>query len=164
LLLVKRAPGKVLVGTRPAGKQDAGKIDGFGGHCRPDDFPDPLRAALREGEEELTLLSGTFPIQLSRGWFTQIGPAFGLECLDVRNRERSTLFGLSVPEGVDEVLCSDDTDSGEVNKLETRIVTWDDLLSMYRDSPVQFADGLGRILKRALDDASFDRQIREFIG
>lgn len=100
LLLVRTASGRIAVYRRHAKQSYPGCLDVFGGHYQPEDVPDPMNTAFRELTEELRIFLDGQQIRALRSWLRSLSGAFELESTSDANRERSTLFGVSLPPNV----------------------------------------------------------------
>ena len=164
LLLVRDHDGRAVVYERSKEQSYPGCLDVFGGHAQPSDGGVPRCTALREGREEIRLV-GTdgLRVLLDERWLVQIGRDLELESFAERNRERTTLFGIRLPAGVN-VRAFDETDDGTELELDTRLVPLPDLERLYVDSPETLADGMRRILEEMSTDLELRAQIHSFIS
>ncbi len=177
LIVVRTVDAKLAVYVRSAKQSFAGSTDIFGGHCAADSatcltsgtpaLESLIReTAMREANEELRMskTNGTsivFDTENAEHTFRQVGE-FGQFTVDTpQNVERSTLFLVKLSEGISINPC--DEIDGEVIPVQVEWLSLDELLADYQQQRRPFADGAGRVLKLANDDAQFRRTIEHGI-
>jgi hypothetical protein len=163
LTLVRHEDGRLAVYERHNGQSYPGCLDLLAsGHMEPCDFPDPLSAAAREAEEELILLKDGLRIVVDSKWITPLAASFSLVSTDPHNNERSSVFGLRLPGGV-QVTGSDLTDAGDPVALIVRALTLEELLEQYNRDPSKIADGLRRVLSELEVNTQFRTRVQSFL-
>jgi len=164
LILVRNEAGRIAVYERAAGQTHAGLLDLFGGHMSGVDSGDPRRTAIREASEEVLLItSDRLRVTIRDEWLVALSDSFALESTEPTNRERSTVFGLRVPDNI-EILAQDELENQGVVQLSTRSYTLDELLTDFKASPKKFADGLRRVLDRVSTDQAFRTRVEQFLS
>jgi len=146
---------KVLTVTRGEWQSFAGCIDVPGGHESDADDGIILNTAKREFSEEVTL---SVPGRHSP--MMQLGT---ISCDAPTNKELGHIFGLRIG-SFQIVTVRDDDESGRSRPLKTEWFKLPDLLAMYSETPIRFADGLGRILARARDESEFYETLTTFMN
>jgi hypothetical protein len=101
-------------------------------------------------------------VYLEASWLSRISQLFELRSNDPRNRELSTVYGLSIPEGLEITAVDLDKDDTEV-ELDTRVMSFEELEQLYRDSPESIADGLHRVLRYAAEAAGLRSAVLHFL-
>jgi len=163
LLLVRDSGGCILLYRRHAEQSYPNCLDLFGGHYEPADAPDPRNTALREAAEEIRFAVSGLRVQLEPQWLVPLTEPFALESVDALNRERSTLFGIRLPEGVTAEAVGDITDSGHAVPAAAETLGFAELLAMADGAPHSLADGLARVLSAAREDAPLRQRIESFL-
>ncbi len=162
LLLVRAEYGQVVVYQRDARMDYGGLWDGFGGHLKPTDLS-PRAGCSREATEEVILSTvAGFRVAIQPDWLQALTADFAVESHDESNRELSTVFGLTVPEGL-LVKAVDETHDGEAVELRMRMVPFAELVSEYSADPGAFADGLARVLRLYQDDPQFRLMVDQWL-
>jgi 8-oxo-dGTP pyrophosphatase MutT (NUDIX family) len=174
VIVMVRRERSVICMTRAPGQTYAGRLDFLGGHSRPAD-EGPLGTALRESREEVLLSLGRHRIPVENEWLEPVCEhrQFEVDCVLKnrqgkvvgRNRERSSLFVLTVPPHPGLRIRFQDEDRFGLGFVDAPAGqhSLSDLVLKYReraqgcendrvDGPVSevFADGAGRILRECM--------------
>lgn len=163
LLLVTNSDGRIVLYRRHAEQSYPHCLDLFGGHYEPADAPEPRNTAWREMGEELRFMSGGLRIQPEPHWLIPLSEPFAMESTETHNRERSTLFGVRLPEGVSAEAAGDTTDSGRVVPAEAETLHFGELLALSDRAPQTLADGLARVVAAVQQDAEVRRRLESFL-
>ncbi|MCA9071623.1 MAG: hypothetical protein KDA84_22005 [Planctomycetaceae bacterium] len=159
LILVCDHTGLLQIYERHERQSYPGCLDAFGGHMQPSDGGAPKVTAMREGTEEILLFArGGRRLVLEESWLRQIGPDYLLESTAQTNKERSTVFFVTLPEDVILRAC-DETDDGEQVELITHTFSLSELEELFAKSPGRFADGLARILQQMQVNPEFRAEV-----
>jgi hypothetical protein len=163
LLLVSNDDGRIVLYRRHAEQTYPNCLDVFGGHYEPADAPEPRKTAWREMGEEIRFVSGGLRVQPEPQWLVPLSAPFAMESMDARNRERSTLFGIRLPQGVTAEAEGDITDSGRAVPATAETLGFAELLALAESAPQTLADGLARVVVAAQQDAHLRQRIESFL-
>jgi glyoxylase-like metal-dependent hydrolase (beta-lactamase superfamily II) len=163
LLLVSNADGRIVLYRRHAEQTYPNCLDVFGGHYEPADAPEPRKTAWREMGEEIRFVSGALRVQPEPQWLVPLSAPFAMESMDARNRERSTLFGIRLPQGVTAEAEGDITDSGRAVPATAETLGFAELLALAESAPQTLADGLARVVAAARQDGHLRQRIESFL-
>jgi glyoxylase-like metal-dependent hydrolase (beta-lactamase superfamily II) len=163
LLLVRDPAGRLVLYRRHVEQSYPNRLDVFGGHYEPTDAPDPRKTALREAAEEIRFVVAGLRVQFDPHWLVSLSEPFALESMDARNRERSTLFGIRVPEGVIAQAAGDITDAGHAVSATAETLSFVELLAISDSDPSSLADGLSRVLAASRGNAALRQRIESFL-
>ncbi len=145
---------------RPKGKSYAGCRDcAVAGHLMFGETP--YAGAVRELHEEAIWWENDRRVPIT-ATLVQIGPERGLVSQAAHNNEFSTIFGLTVPAGV-EWHAWDSLDDGSDVELEVVRMELGELLAAFRANPEDLADGLARVLREIDLGNEYGKAILRFI-
>jgi len=169
VIIVLRTPdGRIACERRHKDTSYWDRLDFLGGHTLISDVG-PLQTALREANEEVRLFLGRRRVPVEVDWLKQIGRAyqFTVNVSTTRagepfiNRERSTLFALTVPphpalypEIQDEAF-----DGIHFVEMNLEVYSLSTLVERFKTRPDEFADGAARILKKYNRDITVRRAL-----
>ena len=148
LLIARAGNGEAILYRRRPEQTYPGRYDFLGGHTADIDAT-PFDTALREANEELHLVLNGTRLRIPDAWLHQVGPDHYFECFSPQDRERSTLFVVTLPNHPAlRVQLTDEAADGvellHVSTYETARLA--DLAADYRSGRKEFASGAERIL------------------
>ena len=161
LILVREGSGRVIFYCRQPQQTYAGKFDFFGGHTADID-DSPMETARREANEELHLSLNDSRLRISDEWIHQIGEDHQFVSHAPRDRERSTLFVVTLPtHPALKLRLSDEAADGiQLLKIpEYKTASFQFLVSEYTSGRKEFASGAERVLISYQRDQETKRQI-----
>jgi 8-oxo-dGTP pyrophosphatase MutT (NUDIX family) len=164
LILVRTSEGRIALYRRHAEQSYPLCLDAFGGHYAPADAPDPRNTALREASEEIKLTKDGVSVHCDPGWLMPLSGPFELESLNVRNRERSTLFGIQLPAGVSVEAAGDETDDGRRVCGTVEALSLPEFLTLRDTTANSMADGLARVMAALRDNEGIRQRVDIFLN
>jgi hypothetical protein len=113
--------------------------------------------------EEIRFVSVGLRVQPEPHWLVPLSAPFAMESMNTRNRERSTLFGIRLPQGVTAEAEGDITDSGRAVPATAETLSFAELLTLAENEPQTLADGVARVVAAARQDAHLLQRIESFL-
>ncbi|MFV0444382.1 MAG: hypothetical protein ACK5Q5_12500 [Planctomycetaceae bacterium] len=160
ILAVRQA--EVLVITRGEHQSYAGCRDLLGGHEDETDGGDLRATCIREASEELHVHVGGKPFKIGARDFLLIGSE-GSMLVDLpHNKERSSVYGLLLPDAAEVQVFDFDDDEQRNIQLESEFRQVAALLKDHSTNPEFAADGLRRVLEAIESDPQFSSAVEAF--
>ncbi len=161
LLVARAANGEVVYYQRRPEQTYPGAYDFLGGHTADID-DSPLETARREANEELNLLLNGTRLLIPDAWIHQIGPDHRFECFSPQDRERSTLFVVTLPQHPALTIYLTDEAADGIQLLNVKTfctAKFPDLVEEFLRGKKEFASGAERVFIAYEQDPAIREEI-----